>query len=44
MISSGKYIVHYAEMDGKPLSDVWKIPFINPVAHERLNYSTQKPE
>jgi adenine specific DNA methylase Mod len=44
MILSGKYIVHYAEMDGKPLSDVWKIPFINPVAHERLNYSTQKPE
>ncbi|MDD3443651.1 MAG: DNA methyltransferase [Sulfurimonas denitrificans] len=44
MINSGKYIVHYAEMDGKPLSDVWKIPFINPVAHERLNYSTQKPE
>jgi adenine specific DNA methylase Mod len=44
MIASEKYIVHYAEMDGKPLSDVWRIPFINPVAHERLNYSTQKPE
>ncbi len=44
LISSGKYQIHYATMDGKPLSDIWKIPFINPVAHERLNYSTQKPE
>lgn len=44
MIDSGKYKVHYAEIDGKPLSDVWKIPFINPVANERLGYPTQKPE
>lgn len=44
MIDSGKYIVHYADMKGKPLSDVWRIPFINPVANERLNYPTQKPE
>lgn len=44
MISSGKYQVHYAEMDGKPVSDVWNIPFINPVATERLDYPTQKPE
>jgi len=44
MISSGKYQVHYAETKGKPLSDVWDIPFINPVATERLDYPTQKPE
>lgn len=44
LIASEKYQVHYAKMDGKPISDVWKIPFINPVAHERLNYATQKPE
>src|SRR5690606_31494481 len=29
---------------GKPISDVFKIPFINPVANERLDYPTQKPE
>lgn len=44
LIASGKYEVHYAEANGKPLSDVWKIPFINPVASERLGYPTQKPE
>jgi len=44
MIKSGKYKVHYAETKGKPLSDVWDIPFINPVATERLDYPTQKPE
>ena len=44
MIKSGKYKVHYAETTGKPLSDVWNIPFINPVATERLDYPTQKPE
>lgn len=44
MIKSGKYKVHYAETSGKPLSDVWQIPFINPVASERLDYPTQKPE
>jgi len=44
LIKSGKYKVVYAEVDGKPLSDVWKIPFINPVAHERLDYPTQKPK
>ncbi|MCB0743987.1 MAG: site-specific DNA-methyltransferase, partial [Ignavibacteriae bacterium] len=43
-IASGKYQVHYAEMEGKPLSDVIQVPFINPVAHERLGYPTQKPE
>lgn len=44
MIASGKYQVHYAESKGKPLSDVWQVPFINPVASERLDYPTQKPE
>jgi hypothetical protein len=34
----------YAKQEGKPLSDVWEIPFINPVAKERLGYPTQKPE
>lgn len=44
LIASGKYQVHYADMEGKPISDVWKIPFINPVANERVGYDTQKPE
>ncbi|PPD50973.1 MAG: site-specific DNA-methyltransferase [Methylobacter sp.] len=44
MIATRKYDVVYANQDGKPLSDVWDIPFINPVASERVNYSTQKPE
>ena len=44
LIASGKYKIVYASQDGKPLSDVWKIPFINPMASERLNYGTQKPE
>lgn len=44
MINSGKYKVVYADTTGKPISDVWRIPFINPVASERLNYPTQKPE
>lgn len=43
MIKSGKYKVHYAGKEGKPLSDVWSIPFINPVAKERIGYPTQKP-
>lgn len=44
LIASGKYQVHYADMKGKPLSDVWYIPFINPQALERTGYPTQKPE
>lgn len=44
MIESGKYQVHYADMEGKPISDVWDIPFINPQAKERTGYPTQKPE
>jgi len=44
LIKSGKYKIVYADMKGKPLSNVWKIPFINPMANERLDYATQKPE
>ncbi|HEY9703529.1 MAG TPA: DNA methyltransferase [Allocoleopsis sp.] len=44
LIESGKYEVVYAKKEGKPLSDVWQIPFINPSAKERLGYPTQKPE
>jgi adenine-specific DNA-methyltransferase len=44
LIASGRYDVVYASKEGKPLSDVWRIPFINPVASERINYPTQKPE
>lgn len=43
-IESGKYTVVYADKEGKPLSDVFRIPFINPVARERIGYPTQKPE
>ena len=28
----------------RPVGDVWTIPIINPVASERLDYPTQKPE
>lgn len=29
---------------GVPMPDVWDISMINPVAHERIGYATQKPE
>ena len=32
------------ELKGKPLGDVWRIPFINNMAEERVGYATQKPE
>lgn len=32
------------ESAGAPLDDVWDISIIAPVAHERVNYATQKPE
>lgn len=47
LANSGKYKVVYAEPNGKPVSDVWRIPFINPVASERIKSDenlTQKPE
>jgi site-specific DNA-methyltransferase (adenine-specific)/adenine-specific DNA-methyltransferase len=35
----------YAEGNAeRPVGDVWTIPIINPVATERLNFPTQKPE
>lgn len=43
-INSGKYKVVYSDMEGKPLSNVWKLPFINPVAKERTGFNSQKPE
>lgn len=33
-----------AVSEGAPLDDVWDISIIAPVAHERLDYPTQKPE
>jgi len=44
MVNSWKYVITYSSIDWKSLSDVWKIPFINPVASERIWYPTQKPE
>jgi adenine-specific DNA-methyltransferase len=32
------------ELKGKPLGDVWRIPFINNMSDERVGYATQKPE
>lgn len=32
------------ELKGKPLGDVWRIPFINNMSLERVGYATQKPE
>jgi adenine-specific DNA-methyltransferase len=32
------------ELKGKPLGDVWRIPFINNMSDERVGYPTQKPE
>lgn len=32
------------DLKGKPLGDVWRIPFINNMADERVGYPTQKPE
>ena len=43
LAKSGRYIVRYADKKGKPLSDVWALPFINPMSKERTGYPTQKP-
>ena len=40
--ASGK--VYMPHPDGTPADDVWDIPIINPLSHERLGYPTQKPE
>ena len=45
--NDGKRIPSQSENDdseGAPLDDVWNISIIAPVAHERLDYPTQKPE
>lgn len=44
LIKTGRYKIVYSDATGKPISDVWDIPFINPVSQERTNYPTQKPE
>ncbi len=36
-----KYAMGAAE---RKIGDVWEIPYINPVADERIGYATQKPE
>lgn len=39
---NGNYL--YQESSEKEVGDVWEIPVINPMAHERTGYPTQKPE
>lgn len=39
-----KRIASRINAGGVPISDVWDIPVINPMANERLGYPTQKPE
>jgi DNA modification methylase len=38
----GNYL--YQESHEKDVGDVWEIPVINPMAHERNDFPTQKPE
>lgn len=40
--SKGNYI--YQDSLDKELGDVWEVPVINPMARERTEYPTQKPE
>ncbi len=41
----GNYIKRNKENKGVPMHDVWEdVNFIGPTAHERIGYSTQKPE
>ncbi len=38
-------IMYLDEAEGKVVTDMWNdIPFVNPVANERVDYPTQKPE
>jgi DNA modification methylase len=39
----GKRIYSMGKAETK-LGDVWEVPYINPVASERLRFATQKPE
>jgi site-specific DNA-methyltransferase (adenine-specific) len=36
-------VISNGSKKGVPLSDVWDIPYLNPKAHERVGYPTQKP-
>jgi adenine-specific DNA-methyltransferase len=36
-------LIYYEQID-KKVDDVWEIQIVNPVAHERLGFDTQKPE
>lgn len=36
--------VYHPNPKGTPVDDVWNIPIINPCAHERVGYPTQKPK
>lgn len=38
---SGKHYKPHPK--GTPFDDVWRIPMVNPMAHERVSYATQKP-
>ena len=40
---SGKRVYEMGKSETK-VGDVWEVPYINPVASERLGYATQKPE
>ncbi|CAN2041059.1 adenine-specific DNA-methyltransferase [Candidatus Magnetomoraceae bacterium gMMP-15] len=40
--NNGNYL--YQDSKEKDAGDVWEIPVINPMAHERIGYPTQKPE
>jgi DNA modification methylase len=40
---NGKRLYEMSKSETK-IGDVWEIPYINPVASERLGYATQKPE
>ena len=41
--SEGKRVYAMSSSERK-IGDVWEVPYINPVASERLGYATQKPE
>ena len=43
LAATGRYTVRYEEKKGRPLSAVWDMAFINPMAKERTGYPTQKP-
>ena len=42
-IKSAKGKVYKPNPKGTPVDDVWDIPILNPLAHERVGYPTQKP-